>query len=71
MDGGTTLNQSNDLIMKAWINLFICITTNDVNEFYKALSGYELRDGQKKHYTWDVATNARPINIRKDDKRLK
>lgn len=36
---GRNINQRNEAIIDGWVRLYICITTNDVNEFYKALSG--------------------------------
>ena len=50
-----SMNQCNEAIIDAWVRLYICITTNDINEFYKALSGNVPRKGAKKHYTWEMA----------------
>lgn len=60
MEGGKTLNKQNDLIKKAWLNLYICITTDDVKEFYKALGGNVLRNC-KNHYTWNEVNNVEQI----------
>ena len=46
----------NAAIIDGWVRLYICITTNDINEFYKALSGKVPRKGVKKHYEWEMAT---------------
>ena len=54
------------MTQKARVRLWICITTNDINEFYEALSGHQPR-ASGKHYTWDTVTNAKPINKRKKD----
>ena len=50
-----SMNQRNKAIIDAWVRFYICITTNDMNEFYKALSGKLPRKGSKKHYTWEMA----------------
>ena len=42
---GRNINQRNAAIIDAWVRLYICITTNDINEFYKALSGNVPRRG--------------------------
>lgn len=65
-ESGRTMNQRNDAIADAWVRLWICITTNDINEFYEALSGHQPR-ASGKHYTWDTVNNAKPINKRKKD----
>ena len=49
-----SMNQRNAAIIDGWVRLYICITTNDINEFYKALSGNEPRKGVKKHYEWEM-----------------
>ena len=49
-----SMNQSNEAIIDGWVRLYICITTNDINEFYKALSGKVPRKGVKKNYTWET-----------------
>lgn len=59
IDGGRTLNKRDELIRKAWLRLYICITTNDVKEFYAALSGKSVAE-DKKHYTWEVANKEKP-----------
>ena len=41
-----SMNQSNEAIIDGWVRLYICITTNDINEFYKALSGNEKKREQ-------------------------
>ena len=51
-----SMNQSNEAIIDGWVRLYICITTNDINEFYKALSGKVPRKGVKKHYEWEMVT---------------
>lgn len=53
---GRSMNQRNAAIIDGWVRLYICITTNDINEFYKALSGKVPRKGVKKHYEWEMAT---------------
>lgn len=50
--GGRSMNQRNAAIIDGWVRLYILITTNDINEFYKALSGKVPRKGVKKHYEW-------------------
>lgn len=52
---GRNINQRNAAIIDGWVRLYICITTNDINEFYKALSGKVPRNGVKKYYTWETA----------------
>ena len=52
--GERSMNQRNAAIIDAWVRLYICITTNDMNEFYKALSGNVPRKGANKHYTWEM-----------------
>ena len=60
MSGGRTLNQSTDPIKKAWLNLYVCITTEDINAFYMALSGHTPRECDN-HYTWnEVHKTAEP-----------
>ena len=51
-----SMNQRNAAIIDGWVRLYICITTNDINEFYKALSGNVPRKGVKKHYEWEMVT---------------
>lgn len=51
-----SMNQRNAAIIDGWVRLYICITTNDINEFYKALSGKVPRKGVKKHYEWEMVT---------------
>lgn len=55
MTEGRRMNKHGDPIRQAWLNLFICITTDDVNAFYNALSGRPVRDSGH-HVTWDEAT---------------
>lgn len=57
-EGGRSMNQCNEAIIDAWVRLYICITTNDINEFYQALSGKVPRKGSKKHYTWEMANKS-------------
>ena len=52
-----SMNQRNAAIIDGWVRLYICITTNDINEFYKALGGKVPRKGVKKHYEWEMVTN--------------
>ena len=51
-----SMNEHNAAIIDGWVRLYICITTNDINEFYKALSGKVPRKGVKKHYEWEMVT---------------
>ncbi len=53
-EGGRNMNQRNAAIIDAWVRLYICITTNDINEFYKALNGKVPRKGGKKNYIWEM-----------------
>lgn len=57
------MNQRNKAIIDGWIRLYICITTNDVNEFYKALSGNVPRKGVKKYYPY---RNGKPFIFEKE-----
>ena len=52
---GRNINQRNAAIIDGWVRLYICITTNDINEFYQALRGKVPRKGVKKYYTWVTA----------------
>ena len=52
--GERSMNQRNAAIIDAWVRLYICITTNDMNEFYKALSGNVPRKGAKKNRLWEM-----------------
>lgn len=61
VENGRSLNTRNPAIVNAWINFYICITTNDVNEFYKALSGNNPRK-KGHHYTWDEVNKTKPLN---------
>ena len=54
-NGRRSMNQRNAAIIDGWVRLYICITTNDINEFYKALSGNVPRKGVKKYYAWETA----------------
>ena len=49
-----SMNQSNEAIIDGWVRLYICITTNDINEFYNALSGHEKRKGAKNYHLWEM-----------------
>ena len=49
-----SMNQRNAAIIDAWVRLYICITTNDINEFYKALNGNVPRKGPKKYRLWET-----------------
>ena len=49
-----SMNQSNEAIIDGWVRLYICITTNDIDEFYKALSGNEKKKGAKKYQLWEM-----------------
>ncbi len=60
MTAGQHMNQRNDMIVNAWINLWICITTKDMHEFYKALGGNTPR-AHGHHYTWDEANKPWPV----------
>lgn len=53
-NGGRSMNQRNNAIIDGWVRLYICITTNDINDFYKVLSGKVPRKGVKKNYTWET-----------------
>ena len=72
MNEGRTLNQHSDPIKRAWINLFICITTDDVNAFYMALAGHVPRNSES-HATWDEVNKTKPPRIRRprNDKRAR
>lgn len=58
VENGRSLNTRNPAVVNAWINFYICITTNDVNEFYKALSGNNPRK-KGHHYTWEEVNKTR------------
>lgn len=62
MNGGRSMNQRNAAIIDGWVRLYICITTNDINEFYKALGGNTPREGTTHHYTWETANNPKRPN---------
>ena len=62
MNGGRSMNQRNAAIIDGWVRLYICITTNDINEFYKALGGNTPREGTAHHYTWETVNNPKKIN---------
>ena len=49
-----SMNQSNEAIIDGWVRLYICITTNDINEFYKALRGNEKKRGAKNYNLWEM-----------------
>ena len=51
---GININQRNAAIIDGWVRLYICITTNDINEFYKALGGNEPKKGAKEHHLWET-----------------
>ena len=53
-----SMNQRNKAIIDAWIRLYICITTNDINEFYKALSGNVPRKGPNKYRLWETVNKS-------------
>ena len=61
-----SMSQRNTAIIDGWVRLYICITTNDINEFYKALSGKLPRKGVKKNYTWETAN--KPYERKKRNK---
>ena len=39
-------------VLRAWLNLYICITTDDEQAFYKALNGDRGRTAEKK-WLWE------------------
>lgn len=47
-----SLNQKTDPVMKAWLRFFVCLTTDDINEFYHALGMHKPRG--KDNYFWDM-----------------
>ena len=71
VDHGRSMNTPNDPITNAWINLFICITTNDMNEFYMALSGHTPNPNSKKHYTWEEVNKTAQVKDYKRHSKLK
>ena len=56
------INQRNAAIIDGWVRLYICITTNDMNEFYQALSGNEPRKGPNKYRLWETVNKPYKIN---------
>lgn len=59
-----SMNQSNEAIIGGRVRLQICITTNDINEFYKALSGNVTRKGAKKYRLWETVNKPYERNRR-------
>lgn len=57
-----------DPLKMAWLNLWVCITTNDIQEFYNALNGgkpKKIRESEN-HPTWDEVNKIKTMNKRKD-----
>ena len=52
-----------DPLKMAWLNLWICITTNDIQEFYKPK---KIRESEN-HHTWDEVNKIKTMNKRKDE----
>ena len=49
-----SMNQRAAAIIDGWVRLYICITTDDIDEFYKALRGKEKKKGAKNYHLWEM-----------------
>jgi len=64
---GHGLNKRDKSIQDAWMRLYICITTDDINEFYMAYAGHKPYKAKEGNYTWREINKTKPIRREKNE----
>ena len=61
------LYKRDESIMKAWLRLYVCITTDDIDEFYMAYAGHKVYKAEKGNYTWREINKTKPIRRERNE----
>lgn len=61
MEGAVRGYHKDTSIRAAWLRLYICIITDNKDEFYMALCGHKAYKAEKGNYTWNEVNKTKPI----------